>query len=234
MSDSRDSITEIWGEGTPYYKAWSERVDERTTEPAEAWIQSACVLCSNGCGLEIGVKGGRIIGVRGRADDHVNVGGWAQKVHGWEANNSPDRLTIPLIRKNGKLKRASWDEATNLIIEKTKTIISKHSASAIGFYTSGQLFLEEYYTLGVIGKAGLGTPHMDGNTHLCTATAGQALKERFGTDDQPASYADIDTSEAILHVGHNVAESQTVLWSRILDRRRRPNRFAMLLKRMGH
>ena len=50
-----------------------------------------------------------------------------------------------------------------------------------GFYTSGQLFLEEYYTLAVIGKAGIGTPHMDGNTRLCTATAAAALKASFGT-----------------------------------------------------
>jgi ferredoxin-nitrate reductase len=224
MSESRDSITNIWGDRASYREAWSERVDERTTEPADSWIQSACVLCSNGCGLEIGVKDGQIVGVRGRADDHVNRGRLGPKgLHGWEANNSPDRLTTPLIRKEGKLVRASWDEAMNLIVEKTKTIISKHSASAIGFYTSGQLFLEEYYTLAVIGKAGLGTPHMDGNTRLCTATAGQALKGTFGTDGQPASYTDIDITEAILHVGHNVAEAQTVLWSRILDRRRGPN-----------
>jgi anaerobic selenocysteine-containing dehydrogenase len=110
-----------------------------------------------------------------------------------------------------------------LVAEKSKEMVNKHSANAIGFYTSGQLFLEEYYTLAVIGKAGLGTPHMDGNTRLCTATAGQALKETFGTDGQPASYTDIDTTEAILHVGHNVAEAQTVLWSRILDRRDGPN-----------
>jgi anaerobic selenocysteine-containing dehydrogenase len=110
----------------------------------------------------------------------------------------------------------------NLIVEKSRQIIDRHSASSIGFYTSGQLFLEEYYTLAIIGKAGLGTPHMDGNTRLCTATAGQALKETFGTDGQPASYTDIDTTEAILHMGHNVAEAQTVLWSRILDRRRGP------------
>ena len=189
----------------------------------DSWVQSACVLCSNGCGLDIGVKDGRIVGVRGRADDHVNRGRLGPKgLHGWEANNSADRLTSPLIRKEGKLEPATWDEAMNLIAERSKQIIDKHSASAIGFYTSGQLFLEEYYTLAVIGKAGLGTPHMDGNTRLCTATAGQALKETFGTDGQPASYTDIDTTEAILHVGHNVAEAQTVLWSRILDRRRGP------------
>ncbi len=224
MGSSRDSVNEIWGKRIPYDEAWDERVDERTSTVADSWVQSACVLCSNGCGLEIGVKDGRIVGVRGRADDHINRGRLGPKgLHGWEANNSADRLTTPLIRKQGKLKPASWDEAMNLIVEKSKTIISKHSASAIGFYTSGQLFLEEYYTLAVIGKAGLGTPHMDGNTRLCTATAGQALKETFGTDGQPASYTDIDTTEAILHVGHNVAEAQTVLWSRILDRRRGPN-----------
>jgi ferredoxin-nitrate reductase len=223
LSNSRDSIIQIWGDRAPYYEAWSEQVDERTTEPADSWVQSACVLCSNGCGLEIGVKDGRIVGVRGLVADHVNRGRLGPKgLHGWEANNSADRLRTPLIRKDGKLVRASWDETMNLIVEKTKTIISKHSASAIGFYTSGQLFLEEYYTLAVIGKAGLGTPHMDGNTRLCTATAGQALKETFGTDGQPASYTDIDITEAILHVGHNVAEAQTVLWSRILDRRRGP------------
>jgi ferredoxin-nitrate reductase len=224
MSSSRDSIKDIWGKRTPYQEVWSERVDERTSPVVDSWVQSACVLCSNGCGLEIGVKDGRIVGVRGRADDHVNRGRLGPKgLHGWEANNSADRLTTSLIRKQGELKPASWDEAMNLIVEKSKTIISKHSPSALGFYTSGQLFLEEYYTLAVIGKAGLGTPHMDGNTRLCTATAGQALKETFGTDGQPASYTDIDTTEAILHVGHNVAEAQTVLWSRILDRRRGPN-----------
>src|SRR5918993_4199507 len=71
------------------------------------------------------------------------------------------------------------------------------------------------------GRAG--HPHMDGNTRLCTATAAQALKETFGTDGQPGSYTDIDHADTILHFGHNIAEAQTVLWMRILDRRRGPN-----------
>ena len=70
----------------------------------------------------------------------------------------------------------------------------------------------------MIGKAGLGTPHMDGNTRLCTATAAAALKESFGTDGQPGSYTDIDHCDALFLCGHNVAETQTVLWMRMLDR----------------
>ena len=71
-----------------------------------------------------------------------------------------DRLTHPLVRKNGKLEKASWDEAMSLVVDKAKDVIKKLTPHGIGFYTSGQLFLEEYYTLAVIGKAGLRTLHM--------------------------------------------------------------------------
>ncbi|QMU30614.1 molybdopterin oxidoreductase family protein [Adhaeribacter radiodurans] len=220
MKQTRDSIEDIWGERTPYYHTqWPVRVDEQISEEPDHWVQSACVLCSTGCGMDIGVKNGKIVGVRGRAVDAVNRGRLGPKgLHGWVANESKDRLTKPLIRKNGKLEETTWEEAMNLIVERSKEIIEKHTSLGIGFYTSGQLFLEEYYTLGVLGKAGLGTPHMDGNTRLCTATSAAALKVSFGSDGQPGSYTDLDSAEAIFHVGHNIASQQTVLWMRILDR----------------
>src|SRR4051812_25313193 len=224
MEKTRDSIKDIWGERTPYKGEWPVRVDENTNDTPEKWVQSACVLCSNGCGMDIGVKDGKIVGVRGRAVDAVNRGRLGPEgLHGWVANNSQDRLTKPLIKKNGKLEEATWDEAMELIVKKSKEVIKKQTSLGIGFYTSGQLFLEEYYVLAMIGKAGLGTPHMDGNTRLCTATAAAALKVSFGTDGQPGSYTDLDTTEAILLVGHNMASQQTVLWSRILDRLAGPN-----------
>src|SRR5690349_9305524 len=224
MEQTRNSITNIWGKRTPYTGEWPVRVDECTSEEPDHWVQSACVLCSNGCGMDIGVKDGKIVGVRGRAVDPVNHGRLGPKgLHGWVANNSKDRLTKPLIRKGGKLVETSWDEAMELIVQKSKDIIKKSTGLGIGFYTSGQLFLEEYYTLAIIGKAGIGTPHMDGNTRLCTATAAAALKISFGSDGQPGSYTDLDTAETILHCGHNIASQQTVLWMRILDRLAGPN-----------
>jgi anaerobic selenocysteine-containing dehydrogenase len=60
---------------------------------------------------------------------------------------------------------------------------------------------------------------MDGNTRLCTATAAASLKASFGTDGQPGSYTDVDHCDALAIWGHNVAETQTVLWMRMLDRR---------------
>src|SRR5438045_2345709 len=114
------------------------------------------------------------------------------------------------------------------VAQRSRRLIEERTAGAIGRYTSAQLFREDYYTLAVIGKAGLGTPHMDGNTRLCTATAAAALKASFGTDGQPGSYTDVDHCDAIALWGHNVAETQTVLWARMLDRRRGPNPPAML------
>ena len=224
MKTSHDSIEDIWGPRTPYQQQWPGRVDYNIEETPDRWIPSACVLCSNGCGVEIGVKDGKIVGVRGRAEDRVNHGRLGPKgLYAWKANASPDRLTRPLIQKQGKFHEVSWDEAMDLIVRKSREIRQRFTAGALGFYTSGQLFLEEYYTLGVIGKAGLGTPHMDGNTRLCTATSAAALKESFGCDGQPGSYTDIDTTDAVFNFGHNVAEQQTVLWMRILDRLSGPN-----------
>lgn len=217
-------IEDPWGPATPFdpQAAWPARVDEfLTVEAAEvqAWHPSACVLCSNGCAVEIAVKDGRIVGVRGRAEDRVNHGRLGPKgLFGWQANNSKDRLTRPLVRRGGELQPASWDEAMGLIVDRCRSILEKVGPLGIAFYTSGQLFLEEYYTLAVIAKAGIGTPHTDGNTRLCTATADAALKESFGSDGQPASYRDIDLCDTICLYGHNVAETQTVLWARMRDR----------------
>jgi anaerobic selenocysteine-containing dehydrogenase len=226
-----DRIAEPWGSRTPYGpgETWPTRVDAHladglTEDDVDRWVQAASILHSNGDAMDIAVKDDRIVGVRGRAVDRVNHGRLDPKdLFGWQANASPDRLTTPLIRRGGELVETDWDTAMDRIVQRSRHQLDTLGPGSIGFYTSGQLFLEEYYTLAVIGKAGLGTPHMDGNTRLCTATAAQALKETFGTDGQPASYTDVDHADTILLCGHNVAATQTVLWTRILDRRRGPN-----------
>src|SRR4051794_9840608 len=228
-----DRIADIFGERTPHPRGtvWPARVDQHLDEgvseaDVDRWVQSACLLCSNGCGCDIAVKDGRMVGVRGRATDVVNHGRMGPKgLYGstvW--SRSPDRLTRPLVREAGELVECSWDAAMGRIAERSAQLLQERGPLSHGFYTSGQLFLEEYYALAVIGKAGIGTPHMDGNTRLCTATAAAALKESFGADGQPGSYTDIDSCEAIFLYGHNMAETQTVLWSRVLDRIAGPDR----------
>jgi anaerobic selenocysteine-containing dehydrogenase len=226
-SMSGERTSDVWGERTPVGAGaeWPVRVDEYVVEQPERWVQSACVLCSNGCGMDIGVKDGRIVGVRGRAEDRVNRGRLGPKgLYGWQANNSPERLSRPLIRRDGELREASWEEAMKLIVSRSRELLETMGPLALGFYTSGQLFSEEYYVQAKVARAGLGTPHLDGNTRLCTATAEWALIESFGCDGDPGSYTDIDLCDTLFLVGHNVAETQTVLWMRMLDRLHGPDR----------
>jgi len=216
-----DRVSDVWGARTPHAadEPWPSRVDQFLLDGYRvAWSPSACVLCSNGCGLDIAVADGRIVGVRGRVTDRVNRGRLGPKgLYGWQGQLR-DRLTRPLIRRNGRLEEADWDEAMGLVVERSRALLADKGPLSHAFYTSGQLMLEEYYTLAVIGKAGLGTPHLDGNTRLCTATAAAALKETFGADGQPGSYDDVEHCDALFSFGHNVAATQTVLWARMLDR----------------
>ncbi|WP_336054844.1 molybdopterin oxidoreductase family protein [Streptomyces sp. CA2R101] len=225
-----DRIADVWGERTPFGAGgrWPRRRDQYLTVPGgqvERWVPSACVLCSNGCGLDIAVTEGRIVGVRGREGDRVNHGRLGPKgLYGWQANHSPDRLTQPLMRVDGALRPVDWETAMSAVAGRSKEVLAAHGPLAMAFYTSGQLFAEEYYAQALIARGGIGTPHLDGNTRLCTATAQWALIESFGSDGAPGSYTDIDLCDTLLLVGHNVAETQTVLWTRMLDRLRGPER----------
>lgn len=228
-----DRIADPWGERTPYGpgEPWPVRVDSKLAEgvdegDVERWVQTASTLHSNGDAYWFGVRNGRVVGVRGMGSDRINKGRLGPKdLFGWQAIASPDRLTRPLVREGGALVETDWDTAMGRVVARSKELLGSGPGGwgRFGFYTSGQLALEDYYTLGVIGKAGIGTPHMDGNTRLCTATAAASLKASFGTDGQPGSYTDVDHCDAIAAWGHNVAETQTMLWARMLDRRRGPS-----------
>ncbi|MEV7181720.1 nitrate reductase [Kitasatospora sp. NPDC093679] len=226
MEPALDRIAQPWGDRTPYGRGqpWPVRVDSflapgTTADRVERWAQSASLLHSDGDAMDIAVAGGRIVGVRGRAVDRVNRGRLGPKdLFGWQANHAADRLTTPLVRRDGRLEACDWDTAMSRVVTEAKGLLRERGPGSIGFYTSGQLFLEEYYTLAVIARAGIGTSHLDGNTRLCTATAGEALKETFGSDGQPGSYADVDHADVIALFGHNTAETQPVLWMRVLDR----------------
>src|SRR5829696_2131720 len=222
-----DRIDNPWGERTPFAadSDWPNRADQHVEREPERWVQSACVLCSNGCALDIGVADGRIVGVRGQEADRVNHGRLGPKgLYGWQANNSADRLTRPLVRRNGALEETDWDTAMAAVVERARSVLDDTGPGAVGFYTTGQLFIEDYYTLAVLARGGIGTNHVDGNTRLCTATAGQSLKETFGSDGQPASFADVNHCDTLFHVGINIAETQTVTWMRMLDRLHGPDR----------
>jgi anaerobic selenocysteine-containing dehydrogenase len=68
----------------------------------------------------------------------------------WQDHNSPDRLTKPLIRRNGELVETDWVTAMDAVAGRCLQLLDERGPGSIAFYTTGQLLLEEYCTLGLI------------------------------------------------------------------------------------
>lgn len=191
----------------------------------EEWVPSVCGFCSIGCGVDIGVSGGEIVGVRGRTEHPVNRGRLGPKgLNQYYANRHPSRALHPMIRNRaGNLVRATWDEAMDLVVDRFNEVLATEGPDGVAIYNTGQLLLEEYYTIGKIARAGLATPNIDANTRLCTATTSMSLQESFGADGPPGCYEDLERTECIVLMGHNAAEQSTVLWMRILAAKQKKN-----------
>ncbi|MEZ0072437.1 molybdopterin oxidoreductase family protein [Planotetraspora sp. GP83] len=224
----RDALPAELGLGSPWPVRVDTLLDDGLTEAdADAWAQGVSFLHSGGDALDFAVRDGRVVGLRGRAADRVNHGRLDPKetCGRWERA----RLTRPLVREGGELVETDWDTAMGRVVARSKELLEAPGGwGRFGFYTSGRLFLEEHYTLAVLARAGIGTPHLDGNTRVCAATAAAALKASFGADGQPGSFTDVDHCDAIALWGHNVADTHTVLWERMLDRRHGPRPPAMI------
>ena len=185
------------------------------------WVKSVCRYCGTGCGLFVGVQGGKVVAVRGDADNH-NAGFLCVKGYLLpQIMNAPGRLLHPLIRKGDGFQQASWDEAMGLVAAKFQEAVQSFGPDAVGFYGSGQGLTEETYVANKLFKAGLRTNNVDGNPRLCMASATAGYITTYGKDEPMGCYEDLDHAEVFLIVGSNTAEAHPVLFRRIVQRKER-------------
>lgn len=183
---------------------------------ADHWVNSTCGYCSVGCGMQLGVKDGRVVSVRGNPDHPVNKGKLCPKgLAEHYAIDAEGRARYPLLRKNGELVRVSWQEAIGTMVERFREVQAKHGPDALGVISTGQLVTEEFYTLGKLVQLGFGTRNYDGNTTLCMSTAVAGYKRSFGSDGPPGAYEDLEHADLILLIGANIAENHPILCTRI-------------------
>ena len=98
---------------------------------------TTCTFCGVGCGLYLETSGNRVVGVSPSMSHPANEGRIC--VRGWhvhEVIDAPDRLTKPLLRKNGRLEEVTWDEAFGFIVDRLKSIRDTHGPDSIAFLNS--------------------------------------------------------------------------------------------------
>ncbi len=187
-----------------------------TRKHADSWVNSTCGYCSVGCGMQLGVRNGKVVSVRGNPDHPVNVGKLCPKgLAEHYAIDAKDRARYPLLRKNGQLKRIDWDEAIDTLVQRFRAVQSKYGPESLGIVSTGQLVTEEFYALGKLVQLGFGTRNYDGNTTLCMSTAVAGYKRSFGSDGPPGAYEDLEVADVILLIGANIAENHPILCARL-------------------
>ncbi len=176
------------------------------------WVPTTCGYCSVGCGIEIGVKDDKAIASRPHAAHPVNRGKLCPKgLSEHYIIDTDNRAKYPLLRKDGKLVRVSWDEALTVMAERFRATQAKYGPEALGVLSTGQLVTEEFYTLGKLVQLGLGTNNYDGNTTLCMASAVSGYKISFGSDGPPGAYEDMERADVVLLIGANLADNHPIL-----------------------
>ncbi len=184
------------------------------------WIKSVCRFCGTGCGVLLGVRKNQLVSLRGDPEHPTTKGlVCAKALFLPKIVRSEDRLTHPMIRKNGKLARASWDEAMSLVAKKFAGAIKQHGADSVAYYGSGQALSEESYLANRLFKGGIGTNNVEGNPRLCMASAVGGYVTSFGKDEPMGSYDDIEHAGVFFLVGSNTAECHPVIFDQILARR---------------
>jgi len=121
-------------------------------------VKSVCSYCGCGCGMYLGVRAGRIVSVKGEKDNPSNRGSLCVKGRfGYEFVNHPQRLTEPLIKKDGEFVEASWDEALELVTEK----FSQYKGEQFASIASAKCTNEENYVLQKFTREVMGTNNID-------------------------------------------------------------------------
>jgi len=127
----------------------------------QAEVNTICTYCGTGCTITAHVKDNEILKITSK-EQTLNEGWLCVKGRfGYRFVNSPERLTHPLIRRNGEFEKASWPEALDHVAKRLAEIKTAHGADAIGGLSSARCTNEENYAFQKLIRAGIGTNNVD-------------------------------------------------------------------------
>ena len=177
--------------------------------PPTREVKTVCPYCGVGCGIYLGLRGGEIVSVEGDRESPVNKGrlcvkgrfGIADFVH------HPERLTSPLIRKDGHLTEASWDEALDLIAGK----LAQYKGEKFAAISSAKGTNEENYLVQKFTRVVMGTNNIDHCARLCHAPTVAGLVQSFGSAAMTNSIPEIGGAKCILAIGTNTTSGHPII-----------------------
>jgi formate dehydrogenase major subunit len=187
--------------------------------PIERTTTTTCGYCGVGCTLDVHTRDGAVAAITPNLAAPVNRGHACVKgrfAHGFIA--SPDRLRRPLIRRDGELVEADWDEAIGLIALELGRIRDGHGPDAIAAISSARGTNEENYLMQKLMRVAVGTNNVDNCARICHAPSAAGLVASFGLSGGTNPFEDFDRTDVFLLAGSNPTEAHPVVGARIKQR----------------
>ncbi|MEW6095894.1 MAG: NADH-quinone oxidoreductase subunit NuoG [bacterium] len=166
-------------------------------------VKTICPFCSTGCQINLGIKDNKILRVTSDGGNLCSKGRF-----GFEYVHSDQRITTPLIKKDGELVEASWEEALNLVAEKFKEI--KENDGSLAGLCSNRLTNEEVYIFQKLMRAGLQTNNIDNGAGYSYAGI-MGLKKSLGYATTNMNISDIKKSDCIILLRCDISETHPII-----------------------
>jgi len=178
-------------------------------------VPTTCTYCGVGCQLDLIVKDDTVVGAQPLYGE-ANKGLLCVKgKFGYNFINHKDRLTTPLIRKDGQLQPASWEEAITYIADKIKAIKAESGPDALAGLSSARCSNEDNYVFQKMMRAAIGTNNVDHCARLCHASTVAGLAITLGSGAMTNSIAEAADQDVVFVTGSNTTETHPVIGSLI-------------------
>ena len=179
-------------------------------------VRTICPFCGCGCSIYLELRDQKVIGVSADGGSPVNdICLCVKGRFGYDFINHPDRLTKPLVRRNGNLEEASWEEALDLVASRLRQIREESGADSIACLSSAKSTNEENYLMQKFARAVIGTNNVDHCARLCHASTVAGLASSFDSGAMTNSIAEIENADVILITGSNTTESHPIIARRV-------------------
>jgi len=171
-------------------------------------VDSVCGYCGNGCTVTLGVLNNKVETIRFNDKIGVNDGNLCVRGRfGYSYVNHEDRLTKPLVRKNGELVETSWDEALQAVAD---GLSKAQKSQGVGILSGARLTNEELFVLKKVAKT-LGTGNLDHSGGECYKGVTEGLQETLGVAASTATFPQIENADFVLAIRSDFYETHPVV-----------------------
>jgi NADH-quinone oxidoreductase chain G len=172
---------------------------------------TVCGYCGDGCQMTVHTKGKELIEVNSAHGAGRNNGDLcARGFFGFHATSHSERLTHPLIRRNGKLVQTTWEEALEYVADRISGIKTAHGGTSVGGLISGRCTNEELYLFQKFLRVAVGTNHIDSSARYGHVNGLHAMRLVQGTHRWTVTFDDILDADVLLLVGTNITETNPI------------------------